>query len=388
MTDLKKTYGIEMWPDEKVQNFRKDIMAWYDVNKRDLPWRATKAPYNIWISEIMAQQTQVGTVIPYYERFLEKFPDVETLAVADEVEVLKMWEGLGYYSRARNIHTAAKQVVADYGGELPKTRKELETLRGIGPYTASAIASMAFNEVEPAIDGNAMRVFGRIFEIEDDITRAKTKRLYEDLVRHLIDEDRPGDFNQAIMDIGATKSMPKVYDPENNPVAIYDESYKKGTWANYPVKKKAKPPKDEVYFGVAVQDAGEFYLRQRPSQGLLANMWTYPLIPAEVLLGEEARALKPTTKNTAIELGTEDYDRLESYLSETEDLKVEIKPEILGNIQHVFSHLHWTVYVLEAELLAGKSEDKRHAWVMKEDFDEYVFPKAQQKIVDLLKTNE
>ena len=176
--DLEQ-YGIKMWSEEKIASFQEKLLAWYDKEKRDLPWRHSNNPYHIWVSEIMLQQTRVDTVIPYYYRFLETFPTIESLANAQEEELLKVWEGLGYYSRVRNMQKAAQQIMEEYNGEFPDTMEEIQTLKGIGPYTAGAIASIAFNLPEPAVDGNLMRVISRLFEIGLDIGNPSNRKVFQ-----------------------------------------------------------------------------------------------------------------------------------------------------------------------------------------------------------------
>ena len=177
MLDLEK-YGVTMWEEDKVCSFRQKLLAWYDANKRDLPWRRSKNPYHIWVSEIMLQQTRVDTVIPYYERFLEWFPTVESLAIAPEERLLKAWEGLGYYSRVRNMQTAAQQIMNEFDGEFPSTYEGISSLKGIGPYTAGAISSIAFNLPQPAVDGNVMRVLARLFEVNGNLDRSRKTRRF------------------------------------------------------------------------------------------------------------------------------------------------------------------------------------------------------------------
>ena len=179
------------WSPDKIQEFKETVLKWYDATKRDLPWRNTNDPYRIWVSEIMLQQTQVVTVIPYYERFIETLPTIQALAAAEEAVLLGLWQGLGYYSRVRNMQVAAQQVVENFNGAMPETMKELLTLKGIGPYTAAAIGSIAFGLVEPAIDGNLMRVTARLFELDADITQAKSRKLFAAILYQLIDQKRP-----------------------------------------------------------------------------------------------------------------------------------------------------------------------------------------------------
>ena len=189
--------------------FNSLILIWFDKTKRNLPWRNQSDPYKIWISEIILQQTRVAQGLDYYLLFCEKFPTIFALAHASEQEVLKLWQGLGYYSRARNMHFTARQIVNNRNGEFPSTYKELLTLKGVGEYTAAAIASIAFQENVPAIDGNAFRVLSRYFNIHQDISLPKTKRYFMELGKEIIDKKRPGDFNQAVMELGATVCLPK-----------------------------------------------------------------------------------------------------------------------------------------------------------------------------------
>lgn len=220
MLDLND-YGITMWEADKIASFRKTLLAWYDQEKRDLPWRRTKDPYRIWVSEIMLQQTQVATVIPYYERFLDWFPSIQDLAQAAEEQLLKAWEGLGYYSRVRNMQTAARQVMEKHGGHFPNTYEDIAALKGIGPYTAGAIASIAFDLPEPAVDGNVMRVMARLFEVDYDIGAPKNRKIFQAITKILIDPKRPGDFNQALMDLGTDIEAAKNPRPEENPVRSF-----------------------------------------------------------------------------------------------------------------------------------------------------------------------
>ncbi|WP_081526868.1 A/G-specific adenine glycosylase, partial [Streptococcus pneumoniae] len=234
MLDLKE-YGIVMWPEEKVISFREKLLAWYDENKRDLPWRRSKNPYHIWVSEIMLQQTRVDTVIPYYERFLDWFPTVESLATAPEESLLKAWEGLGYYSRVRNMQAAAQQIMTDFGGQFPNTYEGISSLKGIGPYTAGAISSIAFNLPEPAVDGNVMRVLARLFEVNHDIGIPSNRKIFQAMMEILINPDRPGDFNQALMDLGSDIESPVNPRPEESPVKDFSAAYQNGTMDRYPI---------------------------------------------------------------------------------------------------------------------------------------------------------
>jgi len=258
------------------ESLRASLLAWYDRHKRDLPWRRTRDPYAIWLSEVMLQQTQVATVIPYWERFLQRFPTVEALAAAPLPDVLAGWRGLGYYSRARNLHRAAQEIVARFGGRLPSTAADLLTLPGFGRYTAGAVASIAFGEPAPLVDGNVARVLSRIFEVEGPPgDRAREARLWE-LATALVPGERPGDFNQALMEHGAT-----VCRPENPlcllcPVREECLAYLHGRVAELPPAKVRAAPK-RMTLAVAVwAHEGRLLLARRAEKGLFGGLWELP----------------------------------------------------------------------------------------------------------------
>lgn len=226
-----------------VDQFQRDLIDWYEREKRDLPWRKSQDPYRVWVSEIMLQQTRVDTVIPYYQRFMEKFPTIEALANADEDDVLKAWEGLGYYSRARNLQAAVREVHESYNGVVPDNPKELGKLKGIGPYTKGAILSIAYNIPEPAVDGNVMRVLSRILSIWDDIAKPKTRKVFEEAVYYLISKENPSSFNQALMELGAMVCTPTSPSCLLCPVREHCAAFSEGVQAELPVKTKAKANK-------------------------------------------------------------------------------------------------------------------------------------------------
>ena len=264
--------------EKVVSEFRATLLAWYDQKGRThLPWRTNTLPYHVWISEIMLQQTQVETVIPYYERFLPEFPTVKALACADEELLLKLWSGLGYYSRVRNMQKAAQQVMTDFDGEFPTTAKSLQTLAGIGPYTAAAIASISFGEAVPALDGNMFRVFSRLLKIEADIAQPKSRQVFYDLILPIVDPKRPGDFNQAIMDLGTSLMRAKAETQADSPFAKFNLSYQDGTELTFPVKSKKVKQVPKFYAAIISEKEGGLAYMQRPKTGLLANFWTFPL---------------------------------------------------------------------------------------------------------------
>jgi A/G-specific adenine glycosylase len=263
-----------------MNDFAEKLLDWFRARQRNLPWRKDKDPYRIWVSEIMLQQTRVDTVIPYYERFLERFPTLEALANAPEEDVLKAWEGLGYYSRARNLQAAVREVHVTYGGAVPDTLDEISKLKGIGPYTAGAILSIAYNVAEPAVDGNVLRVMTRYWGIFDDIVKVKTRVNIEDRLRPLIPQTSAGDFTQALMELGSLVCTPKLAKCEECPVTADCVAYERGIQLELPVKSKAKPPKQEerivAWIERKIGDERQLLLFQRPAEGLLANLWELP----------------------------------------------------------------------------------------------------------------
>ena len=256
----------------------KALLSWFDRYKRDLPWRRNRSPYATWISEIMLQQTRVDTVKPYFERWMERFPNVQTLAEADEQDVLKLWEGLGYYSRARSLHKAAKLIAECYGGQLPDDPFVLRKLPGIGDYTAGAIASIGFGIPAPALDGNIRRILARYYDIADPVRTPQTEKLLWRLAEENLDRERPGDWNEALMDLGSAICLPE--DPKCLlcPIAAECRARQNGTAAERPVTIKAEPiPHYIVTAAVIPDESGEkFLLTKRPSKGLLGGLWEYP----------------------------------------------------------------------------------------------------------------
>lgn len=369
----------ETWDEEKIKTFQETFLTWYHKEKRNLPWRATNNPYAIWISEIMLQQTRVETVIGYFYRFMEQFPTIQDLAAAEEQKLLKVWEGLGYYSRARNLKAAAQQIVAEFDGEMPQSIEEIRSLKGIGPYTAGAIGSIAFGLPEPAIDGNVMRVVSRLFCIEADIAKASSRRPFDEAMRTIISPDEPGEFNQALMDLGSRICTPTTPKCEECPISQYCLAYAENRQTDFPVKSKKAKPKDVYYIAGAIEDQGSFLLVQRPETGLLASMWHFPLVEVTKEQYEALRRTWAKEEQLQLDLIAED-DALEIF----PDLPVVWQKRHFGEITHIFSHLKWHVLLFygrkRGELTLQDSE-----WAAKESFQNYVFPKPQQKLVDQLK---
>ncbi|AJR02679.1 A/G-specific adenine glycosylase [Siansivirga zeaxanthinifaciens] len=260
-------------------NFSKTLKTWYSVNKRDLPWRQTTNPYHIWLSEIILQQTQVKQGMPYYEAFLAEFPSVFHLAKASENDVLKLWQGLGYYSRARNLHATAKYVANELQGVFPNTYKELLKLKGIGDYTASAIASICFNEAAAVVDGNVYRVLSRYFGIDTAINSTKGNKEFKLLAQELIDKNDPAIFNQAIMEFGATQCKPQSPDCSLCPFNASCFAFNNNKVASFPLKIKAAKAKKKYFNFLVIESKNEqTLLEKREGKGIWENLYQFPLV--------------------------------------------------------------------------------------------------------------
>ena len=292
------------------------LLPWYDLNARDLPWRRDVTPYRVWVSEIMLQQTRIEAARGYFERFMAALPDVASLAAAEEDRVLKLWEGLGYYSRARNLHRAAKRVCAEYGGALPADAAALRSLPGIGDYTAGAIASIAFGLPEPAVDGNVLRICARLSRCPDSIGDERVKRAFREELRALYPAGRCGDFTSAIMELGETVCTPGTPDCAMCPLGALCEANRTGTQTDYPVMPAKKTRRIQPRTVFILEHEGRAALRKRPDKGLLAGLWELPgadgaLSPEEAMAQAAAWGCEPT----------------------------EITP--CGDAVHIFTHIEW-----------------------------------------------
>lgn len=343
------------------------LLTWWDKNRADLPWRGAADPYAIWVSEIMLQQTQIASVIPYYERWMAQLPTVQALAAAPLTQVLKLWEGLGYYSRARNLHAAAQTVVQAYNGRLPTTAKELQSLKGIGRYTAGAIASIAFNEPTPVVDGNVIRVLTRLFDLAEDVTTTAVKNQLWRLAADLIPPERPGDYNQALMELGQTICLPAAPRCHECPIAAHCLARQRGTQLERPVKPpRVATPHYDVVAGVIWRDDGRFLIAQRPLDGLLGGLWEFP--------------------GGKLEQGETFAQALQREIREELALEIEVgRP--LRPIKHAYTHFRITLHPFHARWLAGQAQHlgvADHAWVSLPDLDRYPFAVTDQKIIQQL----
>ena len=382
--------GVKMWDEKKIKRFRKALLDWYDKEKRDLPWRRTQNPYFIWVSEIMLQQTRVDTVIPYYERFLETFPTIKDLAEAPEETLLKCWEGLGYYSRVRNMQKAAIQVMEEFGGEFPNTYDGILSLKGIGPYTAGAIASIAFSLPEPAVDGNLMRVISRLFEVNLDIGNPSNRWAFQEIAEILIDPERPGDFNQALMDLGSDIESPVNPRPEESPVKEFSAAYQNGTMHIYPIKKPKKKPTPMKWRAFVVQDEqGRFLVEKNTQADLLSGFWHFPLIRDFSTIGEsidlfegvlEESSNYEINQNIPLEVQFESLYRMKLTL-------IRLLPK---TVKHVFSHQRWDIE-LQYSSASGEVKDSSSRtlrWVTKEEMKLLPQSRVQGKMCEILVEQE
>lgn len=374
MTNLKD-YGIDMWDAEKIASFRRTLLNWYDNEKRDLPWRRTKNPYHIWISEIMLQQTQVVTVIPYYERFLGWFPTIESLANAPEEKILKAWEGLGYYSRVRNMQKAAQEIMENFGGVFPDNHKDILSLKGIGPYTAGAIASIAFGLPEPAVDGNVMRVMARLFEVNYDIGDPKNRKIFQAIMEVLIDPERPGDFNQALMDLGTDIESAKNPRPDESPIRFFSAAYLHGTYDKYPIKLPKKKPKPiQIQAFVIRNSDGDFLMEKNLDGRLLGGFWSFPIMETDVigqqldLFEKNNAALQTVSQKTRFE---DDYQLKPNWTSKT-----------FPAVKHTFSHQKWTIELIEGNVTTTDfTITKELRWIPQDQLSQYPMATPQKKML-------
>ncbi|MBW3582269.1 MAG: A/G-specific adenine glycosylase [Euryarchaeota archaeon] len=329
------------------------LLRWYDAERRDLPWRGIDDPYAVWVSEVMLQQTRVETATPYFLAWMEHFPDLETLAASDRDAVLRSWQGLGYYSRARNLHEAARVVVAQHGGRMPTTRDGLMRLPGIGAYTAGAIASIAFGEAVPAVDGNVLRVLARLTGNDVDITTPNGRKVLTEAATGFVPRDRPGDWNQALMELGATLCTPRSPDCDRCPVRADCVAHRTGRTLTLPAR-SAKPAPREVRMRLAWVECDDAVLLTRaPENGLLGGLWGLPGGPDDRPLGRMVR----------------------------EQTGVRVRQgRLLGETEHRFTHRLWRIEVRRCRV-TGQDDGAADgtAWVPKARLHEQAIATAHRK---------
>lgn len=268
----------------KKEGFSNPLINWYNKHKRALPWREGRDPYRIWLSEILLQQTRVAQGLPYYFRFLESFPDIKALASASEKEVLRLWQGLGYYSRARNLHFTAKTVVSEYKGQMPGSFEALLKLKGIGRYTAAAIASFAYDEKVAVVDGNVYRVLSRVFGVKEDIASPAGQKIFQELANYLLPDTDSSTYNQAIMEFGALHCTPQKPSCEECPLAYMCYAFAKGEQSSLPVKLKKTAKTDRYFHYLAFQSGTKYLMKERTGKGIWQGLYEFPLVEEKQLM--------------------------------------------------------------------------------------------------------
>lgn len=362
------------------------LLDWYDLNARILPWREKTNPYYIWVSEIMLQQTRVEAVKPYFDRFINNLPEIKDLARVQEEDLLKLWEGLGYYNRVRNLQKAAITIMEEYNGSLPASYQELLKLKGIGPYTAGAIASIAYQIPVPAIDGNVYRVTKRIAGSFDDITKSSVQKELEKDLLAIMPKDRPGDFNQALMELGATVCIPNGKPIcDKCPVMHLCRGFHNGTMCSIPVKpeKKKRKLEDKTILIMEFQD--KIAIRKRESKGLLAGLWEFPSIEGRhgILDLEENISDYIINDNTVKKPDTNYKSKIEKSNVTKQEVAFN-RIESLGDAKHIFSHIEWRMlgYRIKLNRLIT---DNSLIWVTKKEIeDRYTLPSAFEKYMKQL----
>ena len=355
-----------MTTEKNKTEIQHQLLNWFSQNARDLPWRETHDPYAIWVSEIMLQQTRVETVIPYYQRWMVEFPTLEALAEGEEDQVLKLWEGLGYYNRARNLHAAARIVQENYQGILPVDLKALQDLPGIGRYTAGAILSIAHDRPAPILDGNLRRVFTRLFNINTPIHTTITEKSLWKIAESLLPDLHPGDFNQALMELGALVCLPQNPQCELCPLKSECEAYQLGSQKELPVRIK-KTPLPHLQVTAAVIPRGEqVLLAKRPPGGMLGGLWEFP--------GGKQK------ENETLQ------ETLSREIMEELNLEVEIG-DLLGSYQHAYTHYKITLHAFCCRLVSEDLQLNYHTesdWVSCKELDAYPMGKIDRMIADQL----
>ena len=350
----------------QTTKIQQTLLKWFRANARDLPWRKNRTPYAAWVSEIMLQQTQVATVIDYFNRFMKRFPTVEKLARARQDSVLKLWEGLGYYSRGRNLHKAAKLIVSDYGGQLPGTVDELQKIPGIGRYTAGAIASIAFNRPAPILDGNVIRVLCRLFCIDGNPKDTPVKNQLWDLAETLVHTQHPGDFNEGLMELGAMVCTPQNPQCPTCPLRNYCQASKTSRQHELPVKQKQAPlPHYTIVVGIVFKN-GKILIDKRRQNALLGGLWEFPGGKKKKSESFKAAVAREVKEETGIEITV---------------------GKRLCIVKHTYSHFKITLHAYLCEYESGTAKPlgcDSAKWIAPQNLSKYAFPAANAKIISKL----
>lgn len=355
--------------EAEIAGFRTRLLTWYDAHQRSLPWRKTGEAYPVWVSEVMLQQTQVATVLKYFERFMDAFPTVHDLAEADLQSVLKLWEGLGYYARARNLHKAARMVEEQYRGSIPETYREFKKLPGVGEYIAAAVMSMAYQQPYAVVDGNVKRVLSRVLLIEAPVNDTRSRKVFQTAANKLLDPQRPGDFNQAIMELGALCCRPQNPLCGQCPVENLCAAFREERIADFPVTKaRSRTPTHHIAVGV-VQKDGKLLITRRKEDGLLGGLWEFPGGKVEAGESAEAACIRE--------------------IREEVNLDVEIASHIT-RVRHAYTHFKIVLDVYLCRYISGRVQLQGavdYRWITRDEISDYPFPGANHKFIPLLFSN-
>ena len=346
--------------------FRENLLVWFETHRRQLPWRETEDPYCIWVSEVMLQQTQVKKVLEYYQKFVSRFPDVERLAAADLQDLLKTWEGLGYYARARNLHKAAQVIVGDFDGEIPADYTAFRKLPGVGEYIAAAVQSIAFNAPYAVVDGNVKRVLARLFLIATPINQSGSAKIFQEKADRLLDHSSPGIFNQAMMELGATVCRPQSPTCIVCPANTVCRAFETVRQDEFPVRQKPKPvPEYHIVAGV-IHKGEQILITQRKLEGLLGGLWEFPGGKIQVKESAEQACVRAIREETNLHVEPTEY---------------------LTRVKHAYTHFKITMdvfhcYYRSGEVLLNDAVDYR--WITVDQIDQFPFPRSNHKFIPLL----
>ncbi|UCG15668.1 MAG: A/G-specific adenine glycosylase [Phycisphaerales bacterium] len=347
-----------------TRSIRRSLIAWFRKHARDLPWRRTRHPYHVWLSEVMLQQTRMETALPYYRRFIKAFPTVRKLAAADDERVLKLWQGLGYYTRARNLHKAARIIVKEHGGRFPRTARQWSKLPGVGRSTAAAIASIAFDQRAAVLDGNVKRVLARLYGISASVDETATINTLWAIAEELVPPAAPGDFNQAVMEFGARICTPRRPQCEQCPLCGQCRAYAAGKQDALPVRRSKKPVPHYAIVAAAIRKNGRYLIARRPPRGMLGGLWEFPGGKIEDGETHEQALVREVREELGINVAVEEH---------------------IASIDHAYSHFSITLSLYRCRLVSGRVCRRYHTevkWVPRSRFDRYAFPAANYKCLD------
>ncbi len=349
-----------------IEFLRKQLIKWYLANHRDLPWRRSKNAYHIWVSEVMLQQTQVNTVLNYYRQFLKTFPNIQKLAGADLQVILKVWEGMGYYARAQNLHRAAKAVIQDHGGKIPDTWEVFHSLPGVGDYIAAAVLSIAFDQAHAVVDGNVKRVLARLYKIDAPVNQASSNKRFKEAADKLLDSQQPGIFNQAMMELGALICTPRNPSCNACPLNHFCRAYQTRQVASFPKRQQTKAtPQYHIAVGVVFKN-DRVLITQRKADGLLGGLWEFP--GGKIRDGESAQAACIRE------------------IKEEVNLNVNIDRH-LATVKHAYTHFKIAMDVFCCRYISGRVHLRgpvAFRWIRLDEYKNFPFPKANHKFIPLL----